>query len=146
MSTSNALDAYGTLLKIGDGGGTETFTAIAECTNISGPNLSLDLVEVTHHESTGAFKERIGTLLDGGTISLDLSFIPTAATHRDASGGLLDDMLNKTKRNFQLQFPDSGSTTWSFAAYVNAFNVTAPVEGKLGASVTITITGVPTLA
>jgi len=143
---SGAIDAFGTLLKIGDGGGTETFTAIAECTNISGPNLSLDLVEVTHHESTGAFKERIGTLLDAGAITLDLSFIPTESTHRDASGGLLDDMLNKTLRNFQLVFPDTGSTTWSFAAYVNGFNVTAPVEGKLGASVTITISGQPTLS
>lgn len=146
MAVSGAIAAYGTLLKIGDAGSPETFTAIAEVTNISGPGITTDTEDVTHHESTGGFKERIPTLLDAGAVTFDVSFIPTAATHRDASGGLLDDQLAKTKRNFQIIWSDSGSTTWSFAAYVTGFSPTAPVGGKLGAAVTLQVTGQPTLA
>lgn len=142
---SNAKSAFGTLLKIGDGGGTEQFTAIAEVANISGPGISLDTVDVTHHGSAGGFKEYVGGLLDGGEIKAELNYIPTDATH-NATAGLLKDLKNKTKRNFQLVFPDGSSTTWSFAAFVTNFEPTAPVDGKLGASVTFKITGQPTLA
>jgi len=58
----------------------------------------------------------------------------------------LKDLKNRTKRNFQLVFPDVGATTWAFAAYVTGFEPSAPVDDLLGASVTLKITGQPTLA
>jgi len=142
---TNALAAFGTLLKIGDGGGTEVFTSIAEVTDISGPKFKLDTTEVTSHTSAGAWREKIPTLLDAGEMSLKINFIPTGATHSQTSG-LLKDMRSRTKRNFQLLFSDSGVTTWSFAAYVTSFEPSEPIDGALAADVTLTITGAPTLA
>lgn len=140
-----AISAFGTLLKIGDGGGTEVFTTIAEVKDISGPSFSMDTVELTTHSSTGAWKEYLGTLLDAGEVTFDVNFTPTGATHSQSTG-LIRDMKNRTLRHFQLVWPDVGATTWSFSAYVTGFEPSAPVDNLLGASVTLKISGAPTLA
>lgn len=145
MTESAAVSSFGTLLKIGDGGDPETFTTIAEVQDTSGPSLELGTEETTHHTSPGGWKERVGTLLDAGEVSFDLNFLPTHATHNPTTG-LIADMVNRVKRNFQLVFPDAGSTTWSFTALVTGFEPDEPVEGKLTASVTLEVTGQPTLA
>ena len=142
---SNAISAFGTLLKIGDGGGSENFTTIAEVTNISGPGFALETTEVTNHSSTGGWREYIATLLDAGEVSFDINFIPTEATH-SYSSGLIKDMVNKTKRNFKLVFPNAGNTTWTFSAFVTSFEPAAATDAQLSASVTLKITGQPTLS
>lgn len=140
------ISAFGTLLKIGDGASpTESFTTIAEVTNIGGPSLSLDPIEITSHSSTGGWREFIGGLLDGGEVSLEINYDPVGATH-DASTGLIYDMTNRTVRNFQLVFPDTGNTTWSLSALVTAFEPSEPIDDKLAASVTLKVSGQPTLA
>ena len=145
MAVSAAVNAFGTLLKIGDGGGGEVFTTIAEVQNISGPSLSLEMIDVTNHSSTAGWKERIGGLLDGGEVTFDINFQPTTSTH-SYSAGLVKDMVNRTKRNFKIVFPDGSSTTWTFSAFVSKFQSKAPVNGQLSASVSLMITGQPTLA
>jgi predicted secreted protein len=140
-----AIAGYGCLLKIGDGGTSETFTTIAEVTDISGPKFSADTTEVTSYSSTAAWKERIPTLIDAGEVSFKINFIPTNATHSQTAG-LLKDFKGRLKRNFQLLFSDTSPTTWSFAAYVTGFEVSEPLDGQLAADVTLSITGAPTLA
>ena len=54
---SEAISAFGTTLKIGDGATPEVFAAIAEVTNVGGPGMSLDTVDITHPSSTGGWKE-----------------------------------------------------------------------------------------
>lgn len=142
---SDAVFAQGTLLKAGNGAATEVFTTIAEVTNIGGPSLALDPVEVTNMDSTAGWREFIGGLLDGGEVSLTINYLPTNATH-NASNGLIADMTNRTKRNFQLVFSDGSSTTFSFTALVTGFETGEPVDGQLTAEVTLKITGQPTLA
>jgi predicted secreted protein len=142
---SAAISSFGTLLKIGDGQGSETFATIAEVTELKPPSLKLDTEDVTNHSSTGGWEEVIPTIKSGGEVGLKINFIPTNATH-SYSAGLLKDFNNKTKRNFQIVFPDGSNTTWSFAAYVTAFKADAPVKGKLSADITLKVTGQPTLA
>jgi predicted secreted protein len=142
---SNAIGAFGTLLKIGDGETEETFTTIAEVGDISGPGLSMDPIDVTSHSSSEGWREYIAGLLEAGEISFDINYIPTENTHKLATG-LLGDFANKTKRNFQLVFPDAGNTTWSFAALVTGFEPQEPVGDKLAASISLKLTGKPTLA
>ncbi len=140
-----AIDAYGTLLQVGDGGAPEAFTTIAEVTEISGPSLVLDPLDVTSHESPGAFREFVGGLLDGGEVTFTINYVPTGSTH-DASTGIIADMIARTVRNFQVIFPDVGATVWSFAALVTAFEPAEPVDDRLSAEVTLKVTGQPTLA
>ncbi len=142
--TTGALAAYGVLLKIGDGATSEVFTTIAEVRDIEGPELELEAKEVTSHDS-GGWREYIGTLLGGGEVSFELNFIPTNATH-SYTAGLIKDMLDRKRRNFQLVFSDTGSTTWKFAALVTKFAPSAGVEDELMAEVTLQLTGAPVLA
>ena len=143
---TSAISAFGTLLKIGDGATpTETFTTIAEVTDIGGPKLELATIEATSHSSTDGWIEKIGGLLDGGEVSFDINFVPTGATH-SYSTGLIHDLVNRTVRNFKLVFPNISATTWAFAALVTGFEPKEPIDDKLSASVTLTLTGKPTLA
>jgi hypothetical protein len=143
--SSNAIGAFGTLLKIGDGGGPETFTTIAEVLDISGPEFELRTEEVTHHQSPGGWAEYIGTIKDGNEVTFDINYQPTHATHNESTG-LLADLINRVKRNFQLVLPDAGTTTISFTALVTNFPISEPVAGVLRTSVTMKITGQPTIA
>jgi hypothetical protein len=142
---TNALSSFGTLLKIGDGGGTETFTTIAEVLDINGISLKSSTEDATNHSSPGGFEEKIVTLLSMGPIKFGINFIPTAATH-SYSTGLIKDWFNKTKRNFQLVFPDVAHTTWGYSAFVTNVDIKGVVKGKLAADVSLDVTGQPTLA
>ncbi len=138
---SNALSAYNTLLAIGDGGGPEVFTNIAEVFGITGPGLSADILDVTHMESPGRFREKIVGLLDAGEVSFEINWIPDNATHAK----FITDFKARTKRNFEVTWPDTASTLWSFAAFFSGEEPSAVPEDKLTTSITLTITGEPTL-
>lgn len=140
-----AIPAFGTMVKIGDGGGPENFTTIAELMDIKGPKFKMDTEDVTNHSSTGAWEEVVGTILRSGEVTFDLNFVPQNAT-QSYSSGLLRDMVNKTKRDFKLVFPDVGATTWAFTALITGFEPEMTVKGKLKASITLKITGQPALA
>jgi predicted secreted protein len=140
-----ALSAFGTFLKIGNGGGPETFTTISYVRDISGPSLEMEALETTNHSSTSGWRTFIGGLLTGGEVTLEILYDPDDATH-NATAGLINDMENRTVRNFQLVFTDPTPTTWSFAALVTGFEPSAPYDDLLTASVTLTVSGVPTLA
>jgi predicted secreted protein len=130
---TDGMAAYSTLIKKGS-------TAIAEVNSISGPGLSLDAIEVTHHESTDAWREFVGGLIDGGEITLDLNFLPADAT-QSLAAGLVADLISRDADTYSIIFPDTSSTEWTFSALVTNFEPSAPVDGKLGASVTLKITG-----
>ena len=139
---SSARAAFGTLLKIGDGGGTEVFTTIAEVKDISGPSISVETIEVTNHDSSGARKEFIVSLIEMGEVSFDLNFY--AGTTQGFSGGLYNDMINRTLRNFQLVIPTSPAKTGAFAAFIISWKLSAPVGDVLSVAATLKITGAVT--
>lgn len=129
--------AFGTQFKRGA-------TAIAYVQNVSGPGLQADTEDVTTHDSTGAWEEHVATILRSGEVSLDLEYDPAAATHKNAAGGLIADLVSRTAVAYSLVFPDA--TTWSFNAFVTGFEPSAPFDGALTASVKLKLTGQPTLA
>ena len=131
-------DAFGTALKL-DG------TAFAQVSNISGPGLSLDTVDVTSHDSTNAWEEVVGTILRSGEITLDLVYDPAHATHKNAAGGLLYLLSQRASDEFTLVFPDAAPTTWTFDAFVTGYEPAAPHDGSLTASAAFKLTGEPTL-
>jgi hypothetical protein len=144
MATA-AKSSFGTYLKLGDGGTAETFATIAEVLDIKGPSLELETEDVTSHDSTDGWAEHIGTILNGGEVSFEMNWLPGNAT-QSYSAGLLKDMIGRTKRNFQLVVPAAASTTWAFAALVTGFEPDLPVKGAQRASITLLISGKPTLA
>ena len=131
--------AFGTLLKRGS-------TSIVQIQSISGPGLSLDTEDVTTHDSTGAWEEVVATILRSGEVSLDIVYDPNTATHKNAAGGLLADMVARTAQTYNLVFPSTAAVTWTFSAFVTGFEPSAAHNGALTAAVKMKITGQPTLA
>lgn len=141
---TDGMAAYGTTLQISTGG--ESYTDVAEVTNIGGPSLSSDTAETTHHASTDAWKEFVATLIDGGEVSIDVNFLPTNATQADnAAGSIIYALINRSVYYYKIIWPDSGSTEWSFQALVTNFEPGASVGDKLSASITFKITGAVTV-
>lgn len=134
---TNAISGFGTQLKIGT-------NVIAEVQDISGPSLSLETIDVTSFSSVDGWKEYIAGLLDAGEVSFEINYVPTESTHKNAAGGLVYLLATRTRQQFHLMFPDN--TAWTFHAYVTSFEPSAPVADKLGASVTLKLTGKPVLA
>lgn len=127
--TTGGKAAYGTLLKRGA-------TTLAEVTNISGPNLSVDPLEMTSHDSAGD-REFIGGLMDGGEVTCEVNFLPANATHKQ----VIADMKARTVTTWSIVWSDGSSSTYSFSAFPTAFEPSAPVDGKLAASITLKVTG-----
>jgi len=130
--------AYGTTFTVAG-------AAVVQVSNISGPGLSLDTVDVTSHDSTGGWEEVVGTILRSGEVKLDIVYDPNAATHKNAANGLLAKLIAKTVAACTLVFPSTPAVTWTFNALVTGFEPSASVDGALTASVTLKISGAPTL-
>jgi len=114
---------------------------IGQITNISGPSMSLDTVDVTTHDQADAWEQVAPTILRSGTVTVDIVYDPDDTEHVAA----LANMVGKATAAFELQFPDSAYTEYEFDAYVTGFTPTAPVDGALTASITLKITGEPVL-
>jgi len=142
---TEALASFGTLLKRGNGGSpTETFTTVAEVMDIGGLSLESAMADVTSQLATGGYEESVPTTKKVGPVTFKLNFVPTNTTQSYAAG-LIKDYDDQTLRHFQVVFPDAGSTTWAFSAYVSKVDIAAPVKGVLTGDVTLTISGAPTL-
>lgn len=139
---SDALLAQGTLLKIGDGGGSEVFTTIPEITELSISGNSAEQIDVTSHDSTSGFREYIAGLKDGGVVNFSGNYVPDNTYHLQVH----TDQEAGTLRNFQLVMPDSGSTTWSFAALITEFSPSFAPDAQATFTGSLKISGVITRA
>lgn len=138
-----ATAAYGAQLQVGDGANPENFATVAGVKDISGPAISRDLVEVTSHDSADGYEEHVPTIRRSGEVTFDLNWDPSDATHDMTTGlGALVDSDDAT--NFRLVYARIGYE-WQFAGYVTNFSTGAPVAGVHTGSVTIKVTGVPSL-
>lgn len=133
------INAFGTELRRGDGADPEVFTAIANVTNIAGPEISRETLDVTAHNTTDAWMEFRGSLKDGGEVSIDVNYDP--AEHDVLVADFEDDL----PRNYKIAFPVTPAVVWSFAAILTGFSSEAPHDDKLSASLTFKVSGKPTI-
>jgi len=134
------IDAFGTQFLRGNGAEPEVFTALANVNNISGPAFTRAVIDVTAHDSPDAWMESVGGLKDGGEITIDLNYDPAA------HDSLIADLSDTDPRSYRVVFPDTDATSWTFPAILTGFEVTAPIDDKLTASLTYKVAGKPTLA
>jgi predicted secreted protein len=133
--SSNAIEAQGTLLKIGSGASPITYTTIKEVKSFTGPGGSAAVIDVTDLSST-AKEKRMG-LQDEGQLSFTVNYLPDDTQH----DLLRTNRAARTLTPFQLIFTDTSPTTWAFNAYVTGFSVSGAVDGVVEANVTLEITG-----
>lgn len=130
---TNAMAAQGTVLKRGNGAGTEVFTTVAEITDFTGPGISLATIDASHLGSN--YVEKLAGLIDSGEFSFNANFIGGDLQHQ----GLVNDQDDRVLRNFQLELPDG--TDFAFAAYVTNFAISGAAGQKVSGAITLTISG-----
>jgi predicted secreted protein len=134
--SSNALEAQGMLIKIGNGASPQVFNTISEIKTFSGPTGSAAVIDVTDLSST-AKEKRMG-LADEGQLSFTINYIPDNTQHTL----LRTRRASRDETDFKMVFTDdSPSTTWSFSAFVTGFAVSGAVDNVVEANVTLEITG-----
>ena len=129
----------GTELKIGDGAVPEVFTSLGRIKNISGPNLSVVVVEKTTLDDT--YVRKVPGRIDGGEVTFDLELDPTEAGHK----GIVAKTKARGVHNFQIPLPAPWNTTFKFSGFISAFSPSVD-ENDVSASVTIAVTGEPDFA
>lgn len=135
----SGVDAFGTQFKRGDGATPEVFTAIGNVTNVGGPSLSRETIDVSAHDSPNGWMQFKGQMKDGGEVSLDVNYDP------DKHDVLVDDLDDDDPRNYQIVFPTTPPTSWTFQAVMTGFEPEAPHDDKLAATITFKVSGQPTL-
>ena len=141
--TSSAFWAYGSLLQIGDGATPEVFTAVAEITDLTPPNMARDSIEVTGYSSTSGYREFIAGWRDGGEVSLTANWLPTNATHDDDTG-LLEQWDDDDLHNYRIVLPDTLATI-AFSGFLTAFEPELPRDEQGKLNCTIKISGAVTI-
>jgi len=134
MTTTAAKSAFGTTLTKGG-------QAIAELTNIGGPSLSADTIDVSSHDSDDGYREFVQGLRDGGEISLEGNFIPGNA----GQAALVTDLNDGSLDEYVITIPAAVTTTWTFDAIITAFECSAPFDDKASFTATMKVSGKPTL-
>lgn len=135
---SNAIETQGVQIQRGNGAASEIFTTIAEITDFDGPGGSASEIDTTSLDSTA--REFLMGLKDEGQFTFNCNLVPSDT----AQTGLRTDRDNRTLRNFKVILTDASSTTLTFSAYVMGFSISGAVDDKIGASVTLRISGAVT--
>ena len=140
--TTQARIGYGTMFQSGNGLSPETFTTLAEVTNITPPAMARDSVDVSHEQSPGAWREFIGGLKDGGEVKIELTFVAagSAATALAAEMDLAVGSETKTRR---IVFTDGAY--FEFEGFLTGWEPDAPIDDKMSASATFKVSGKPYL-
>lgn len=130
--------AHGTTIEY-DSDGMPTWVAIPQVGEISGPDDSAEIIEVTHHGSSSR-REYVAGLKDGGEVTFPLVWDPADTSHQ-----WLEDNLGTTQ-DFRITFSDTGTTAFTFSAVIIGTGKKAPVDDKLEMEVKLKITGAVTRA
>ncbi len=133
--TSAAISGIGAVIQRGDGASVEAFTTLAEVSNIGGPNISRDTIDVTTLDSVNGFREFIAGFRDGGEVVLDMNWT------RASYDLLKTDFDTNASRNYKIIMPDSGSTEFDFAAWVINIATNIPTDDKITMTATLKIDG-----
>jgi predicted secreted protein len=145
VPSSLGLPAIGSALYYGDGASPEAWQIIGNRSSITGLSTAATVIDVTNNNTVGAaWRNKIPTLLDAGTMSFDLFFIPSDAGHKAliqlfVGRGLAG--VQGVPIPFKYVFPDSGNTTWYFQGFVTKLNQSAAVDNVIKVMVDIQATG-----
>lgn len=130
--SDSAMHGYGAQLMVGDGGGSETFQAIAAIRVITPGDMSTADFLTTHLRSPDGHHEHKAGMRDSGPIDFEGTWLPTDESQSNAgggsgsftSGGLIALWRGRQNHNFKIVLPDqegSPSLEWPFRGYVSRF-------------------------
>lgn len=142
MADNKPTIGYGAKFYVHDDSSPGSYVDVGYVTNITGPGMSRDAVDVTNSNSPNGYREFIGGLRDGGEVSFDIVFVPNAP----GITLLLAEYDREQASQCKITLPGTTAYMWTFDGVCTGFEPAAPIDGKMTASVTFKISGKPTLA
>lgn len=145
MAETQGSIGYGVMFRRGNEASPEVFSIVGEVKDVNGPDMKRETVDATHSQSPGRWREFISGLRDGGEVSVTVALIPSAgATSQHKK--FVNDFENDNAVAYQVTFPNTAKTFWSFNAFQTALPHAMPFDGEMTHVLTFKITGPPTLA
>lgn len=130
---SNAVAGVGTVVRKWDGA--SSWDNIAEVTNIAGPGMTREMIDVTSLDSTGGYREFIAGFRDAGTVVLSMNYTRAGLDIFKA------DFESNVPQNYEIVLPDDDATSLEFEGLVQEFPFTIPTDSQITMEVTIKVTG-----
>jgi predicted secreted protein len=127
--------AFGTKWSFSTDGDT-TFTDVAEVTNIDVLNIKADTMDVSSHDSPNEYREKLGGMKDGGSLSMAINYDP--ALH-----GTIFSNIGGAPIKHKITLTDAGAAVVAFDGIITTMQAKAPFDGKLEATVTVEVSGEP---
>jgi hypothetical protein len=115
-----------------------TYTQVAEVTDITWPGYVRDAVEVTYMDSADQFREYIAGLMDGGEMTIEMNWVPSA------TDVIIAALTASTTGQFKITY--NNGVNLVVKAIVTGYQPQSPLGEKLSASATFKISGKPTWA
>jgi hypothetical protein len=139
MST-NAQSGHGTIVSRENTPGSGTYTDIAELNDIALPGLSRNEFDATtQNEDIDSY---VLGVLRRGSVTINVNFIPSEATHSEAATGLIGDIKSNVTRGYKFTVPNKGVPwIWLVSGQVQKVDINAPVDGKLAGAVALRLSG-----
>jgi predicted secreted protein len=135
MSDYTAQFGLGTELRIDIA---TVMTVVPWAQNITGPDESFDVIDVTTHSSVGGYREFITGLADGGELTVTLNWHDDEPAH----AALQDALTNRERTAFQLFWPGYDTLNLAdFDGYVTGLTRASPTDAQITRDLTIKITG-----
>lgn len=139
---TTAIFAQGTHIQYETSPGSGVYTTVSHAKgDLEGPQVKREVLDVTDHDSPSGYKEKLGTLIDPGTVKFTVNYLPTDVTHQHMialaqSGAII---------NWRYLMVDVGASFFDFAGFVSVFGPPkGPVSGVYEAPFEITVTGAVT--
>lgn len=137
MARTQARSGFGMIVRKGDSGSPEAFTALPEVTDVNSVGgITIDSIEVTHLNSDNQTKEYIPGLKDHDEIQVTMNWLAGNATQN----GLLTDAKARTVRNWQITVAGSGNRVEG-AAFITKITPTSPKDGAMQRVMSLRPTG-----
>ncbi len=145
-AAEGAIHGYGAQLEKGNGGGVETFEAVAAVISITPGAMNTKDIIRTHLRSPDAHEEHMPGMRDSGAFSCEVVWLPHEQSQSNAGGGsgsfvgggLIADWTDRTTHNWKIVLYSDGSPSieWPFRGYVSQFQPGAiGTDDKINATV-----------
>lgn len=125
--------------------GTGTLTRVFGLLSVNRPNLNVDSVDTTTHESVGGVREFIAGLADPGELTATVHYEPGTPT----DDLILEHLASRAKRAFKIVTPSATGVTEDHTGTILLTSYEpddAPIDGVRTATITAKVSGAVTQA
>lgn len=119
---------------------TPALVKIGEVTSVTPPQRTRDTIDVTHHESTGDYREFLSNLIDAGEATFVVNHVPGSAADLLIEGAFASGALQAFA--IDVNKTGSGQRRIAGSAIVTAYTPgDVVIDDKMSATITLKVSG-----